>query len=153
MLGKLYSFKQWFAPFDIIQCLYWRIIFDTRVHNMFRYLLFGSVLCFHCVTRWIISFKIYLFFSLISERKWLIKNSYFLIVNVPFLIKDKISLNFPSFYLTTSVIWNVKLIVSSWLGGSMNSEKAMFPIVSALYTKNWYYSHQQLISLLHEAID
>ena len=87
--GKLHYFKQRFTPFDVINVEYWGIFFATVVRNIFRYLIVGSILYFHCVTRWLASLKIYLFFLFISKRKQLIKNSYFLFINVPFLIKDK----------------------------------------------------------------
>ena len=75
--GKLDSFKQWFAPFDVINVEYWGIIFATGVRNIFRYLIVGSILCFHCVTRWIALLNVFLFFLLTFERKRLIKSLHF----------------------------------------------------------------------------
>ena len=71
---------------------------------MFRYLIVWSILCFHCVTRWIASLNRYVCSFFILERKRLIKNIHFPFINVPFLTKDKMCLNYVSFCLTTSVI-------------------------------------------------
>ena len=69
----------------------------------------------------------------ILERQQLIKQRQLLSINVPFLIKDKISLNILYFYLTTSATLNVKLIVLSWWDEFINWEKDIFPIPLTLH--------------------
>ena len=55
--GKLHYFKQLFTPFHVMKVEYWGTIFATEVRNIFRYLIVGSILCLHCVTRWILCIR------------------------------------------------------------------------------------------------
>ena len=54
---NIYYFKQRFAPFGVIKVQYWGIMITTEARNMFRYLIVGSILYLHCVTRWIASLQ------------------------------------------------------------------------------------------------
>ena len=59
--GIFHSFIQWFAPLNNIFAKYWGTIFTTGEPNMFRYLIVGSIPCFHYVTRLMASSKMLFF--------------------------------------------------------------------------------------------
>ena len=65
--GKLYYFKQWFPPLNVIYTEYCGIMFVTGAPKMFRCFMFWSMKYLHCVTRWIVSSKILLFYGFWKE--------------------------------------------------------------------------------------